>query len=292
MRAMLRYAVVTPARNEQRNLARLAESMRAQRHRPDVWVIVDDGSDDGTRELAAELAATEPWIRLVERARAGEGQLELGRREGRDLTSFRAGVERLDRPLDVVVKIDADVSFDRSYLRDLVARFATNPRLGIASGACCERKDGEWVRRRIVRSTVWGASRAYRWAALDAVMGLEPRMGWDGLDELRAHQEGWETKAYIDLLFRHHRPEHSREPGRWRAHAAQGRASWYMGYRPTYLALRSVYRAREEIAALAMSWGYLRAAVAREPRFPESDMRRALRDRQRLLRALRHGAPE
>jgi hypothetical protein len=53
-----------------------------------------------------------------------------------------------------------------------------------------------------------------------------------------------------------------------------------------------VYRAREEVAALAMPFGYLRAAIGREPRFPERDMRRALRDRQRLSRALLRGAPE
>jgi glycosyltransferase involved in cell wall biosynthesis len=288
---MLSYAVITPARNERSNLAPLAESIRAQGHRPRVWVIVDDGSDDGTRELAAALATAEPWIRLVERARAGEGRLELGRREGRDLISFRAGISSLESPCDVVVKVDADVSFDATYLGDLVSRFASNPRLGIASGACCEIRNGEWIRRRVAKSTVWGASRAYRWEAVDAVMALEPRIGWDGLDELRAHRAGWETETFNDLLFRHHRPEHSREPGRWRAHAAQGRASWYMGYRPTYLALRTMYRAREDLAALAMQWGYVRAAIGREPRFPELDIRRALRDRQRLSRALRRGAP-
>jgi glycosyltransferase involved in cell wall biosynthesis len=291
VRDVLTYALVTPARNERRNLERLAESVRAQKRRPHVWVIVDDGSDDGTREFAAALAAAEPWIRLVERARTGEGQLELGRREGRDLISFRAGVASLESAFDVVVKVDADLSFDATYLGDLVSRFSSNPRLGIAGGACCEMKNGEWIRRRVAQTAVWGASRAYRWEALDAVMELEPCMGWDGLDELRAHRAGWETGTFNDLPFRHHRPEHSREPGRWRAHVAQGRASWYMGYRPSYLALRTVYRAREDIAALAMQWGYLRAAIGRESRFPEPDIRRALRDRQRLSRALRRGAP-
>ena len=292
MSVALSYAVVTPARNERDNLRRLADSIRAQRHCPSVWVIVDDGSDDGTRELAAEIAASTPWTRLLERAGVGGGQLEYGRREGRALASFRAGVESLQGRHDVVVKLDADISFDDTYLGELVSCFSSNSRLGIASGACCELENGTWRRRRTNSTTVWGASRAYRWEALDAVMDLEPRMGWDGLDELRAHRAGWQTKAFIDLLFRHHRPEHSREPGRWPAYAAQGRSSWYMGYRPSYLALRSVYRAREDIAALAMPWGYVRAAIRREPRFREHDVRRALRDRQRLSRVLWQGAPE
>ncbi len=292
MSSALSYAVVTPARNERHNLRRLADSIRAQRHRPSEWVIVDDGSDDGTRELAAELASSTPSTRLLERAGAGGGRLEHGRREGRALVSFCAGVESLEARHDVVVKLDADLSFDHTYLGELVSCFWSNPRLGIASGACCELENGTWRRRTKSATTVWGASRAYRWEALDAVMDLEPRMGWDGLDELLAHRAGWQTKTFVDLRFRHHRPEHSREPGRWPAFAAQGRSSWYMGYRPSYLALRSVYRAREEIAALAMPWGYLQAAMRREPRFGEHDVRRALRDRQRLSRVLQQGAPE
>jgi hypothetical protein len=64
-----------------------------------------------------------------------------------------------------------------------------------------------------------------------------------------------------------------------------------MGYRPTYLALRAVYRARREPAALAMIWGYAAAAVRRAPRCPDPHLVRALRERQRLGVALRRGAP-
>jgi glycosyltransferase involved in cell wall biosynthesis len=288
---MLRYAIVTPARNESDNLPRLASSVRAQRHLPAAWVIVDDGSEDGTRDLAAELAERDPWI-LVQDARPDRGgPLEAGRREGRDLLAFRLGVERLPAAVDVVVKVDADLSFDPDYFERLIGRFEQDPELAIASGSCHELEDGVWVHRRIVQGCVWGASRAYRWESLDAVMTLEPRLGWDGLDEYRVRLRGLHTQAFTDIVFHHHRPEHDREPGRWRAHADQGRATWYMGYRPSYIAMRSMYRAKEDPAALAMAYGYLDAAVRRQPRFPEREVRRAIRDRQRLTHTLRRGAP-
>ena len=84
------------------------------------------------------------------------------------------------------------------------------------------------------------------------MMSLEPSMGWDGLDELKVQLRGMHTQSFTDLQFRHHRPEGGRERSRLHQGAALGRASWYMGYRPSYLVLRSVYRAREEPAALAM----------------------------------------
>ncbi len=116
-------------------------------------------------------------------------------------------------------------------------------------------------------------------------------MGWDGLDELRVQLRGLRTQTFVDLPFRHHRREGGRELTSLHQGEALGRASWYMGYRPSYLALRALYRARREPAALAMLWGYAAAAARRAPRCPDSGVVSALRERQRLGVALRRGAP-
>jgi hypothetical protein len=64
-----------------------------------------------------------------------------------------------------------------------------------------------------------------------------------------------------------------------------------MGYRPSYLALRSVYRARRQPAALLMLWGYTASATARERRCPDGEVVRTLRRNQRLRMAVRRGVP-
>jgi glycosyltransferase involved in cell wall biosynthesis len=285
------YAVVTPARDEEHNLARLAAALVAQAQPPIEWVVVDDGSTDGTAALVRELGAHHPWIRLHSEAQREEGEIEQGRRHGRPLDALRRGITKLSVVPDVVVKVDADVDFEPDYFAKLIGRFADDPLLGIASGACYEPEGGEWVRRTKAEGTVWGASRAYRWECVPDVMALEPSMGWDGLDELKVQLRGMHTQAFTDLPFRHHRPEGGRERSRLHQGAALGRASWYMGYRPSYLVLRSVYRAREEPAALAMMWGYATSALTRSPRCPDAQLVRELRSRQRLGPALRRGAP-
>jgi glycosyltransferase involved in cell wall biosynthesis len=287
----LSYAVITPARDEERDLPRLADALRAQTQPPDAWVVVDDGSSDGTAAFVTELARSEPWARLVSRAAESADALAAGRRAGRALDGFRAGVEALPGPVDVVVKIDADVDFDPDHLEQLMSRFAADATLGIASGTCYEAEDGVWVRRTKATTTVWGAARAYRTECLSAVMSLESRMGWDGLDELAVHLRGMRTATFVDLPFRHHRPEGGRERSPLHHGEALGRASWYMGYRPSYLLLRACYRARRQPSALAMVWGYAAAAAGREPRCPDPALVRALRDRQRLRVAFRRGAP-
>jgi len=287
----LTYAVVTPARNEEHNLERLGAALIAQTRPPLEWVVVDDGSTDGTAALVLELGADHPWIRLHSEAQREEGAIEQGRRHGRPLDALRRGITELSVVPDVVVKVDADVGVDPDYFEQLLERFADDPLLGIASGTCYELEDGEWVRRTKAESTVWGASRAYRWNCVPDLMALEASMGWDGLDELKVQLRGMHTQAFSDLPFRHHRPEGGRELSRLHHGAALGRASWYMGYRPSYLVLRSVYRAREEPAALAMVWGYASSALTRSPRCPDAQIVRELRSRQRLGPALRRGAP-
>ena len=285
----MRYALVTPARDEHENLERLAAAILDQARAPAYWVIVDDGSVDGTRALAEGLAAAHPGI-LVAGTESASGALSDGRREGRDLLAFRHGIAALPEPVDVVVKVDADLSFEPDYFQRLTGAFAADPRLGIAGGSCHELEDGVWQRRKVVPTAVWGASRAYRWECLADMMDLAPHVGWDGLDEIKAQLRGYRTGTILDLPFQHHRPEGQREKARVHAHALSGRAAWYMGYRPSYLLLRALYRARRDRAALGLAWGYLQAAVTRAPRHAEPDVVAVLRARQRLRVTLRGGA--
>jgi hypothetical protein len=191
----------------------------------------------------------------------------------------------------VIVKVDADIDFEPDFFERLTARFAADEQLAIASGTCYEQEDGVWARRTKAESTVWGATRAYRSDCLADVAALEPCMGWDGLDEVSVQLRGLRTQTFVDIPFRHHRPEGGRELSSLHQGEALGRAAWYMGYRPTYLALRALYRARQEPAALGMLWGYFGAAGRRAPQCPDRRLVDALRERQRLGPTLRRGAP-
>jgi biofilm PGA synthesis N-glycosyltransferase PgaC len=281
------YALITPARNERENLERLSESVIAQKRRTARWVIVDDGSDDGMGAVAHELERRHDWILVANTGEGGE-DLAKGRRRGRDLLAFRLGVTLLPSPVDVFVKVDADTSFDADYFAQLMEKFDTQPDLGIASGTCYELIDGQWQRIKVSGSHPRGASRAYRWELLNDVFALEPELGWDGVDEVMAELRGYHTAGFIEFGFRHHRKVGQRE-GRVRAGAALGKQAWYMGYRPIYLVLRALYRARENAASLAMVGGYAWAAVSGAPQCPNPRVTQRVRQGQRLRVVMRRG---
>jgi len=64
-RSTPRYALITPARNEARYIRLTLDSMAAQTHPPVRWVIVSDGSTDGTDDIVRGYCARLPWLRLV-----------------------------------------------------------------------------------------------------------------------------------------------------------------------------------------------------------------------------------
>jgi glycosyltransferase involved in cell wall biosynthesis len=274
----LSYAPVTPARDEVDNLARLAASFAKQTVLPARWVIVDDDSQDGTLELARELECEHDWITVL--SVAGADRPALDRRAGCDVRAFHTGIGSLDQPYDIVLKVDADVSFAPDFFERLLAAFEADPSLGIASGSCYEQRPDEWEQRHVTAGHVWGATRAYRRRCLEDVLPLEERLGWDGIDEMKASERGWTTRTLVDLPFYHHRREGDREGSRLRAWAPQGESAHFMGYRALYLALRSFHHARRDPAALAMLWGYAAAAARREPRCEDVAVRSYLRRHQ------------
>jgi glycosyltransferase involved in cell wall biosynthesis len=224
-------------------------------------VIVDDGSSDGTAEYAAALAAQHDWITVLTTGR-GNGGLTEGRREGRDLLALQQGMDVLPADVETVTKLDADVELPSEYFERLSEAFAADPRLGLASGRRCELEHGKWHRRHVTGTAVEAQCRTYRHACWRELQPIEPRMGWDGMDEARAIVAGWHTHVVDGLDFRHRRPMGTRDGSRVRARMAEGHAAHFMGYRPTYLLVRAAWHARREPAAVAMLWGYASAAVS------------------------------
>jgi glycosyltransferase involved in cell wall biosynthesis len=272
----VKYAIVTPAHNEAVNLERLRASLAAQTLRPDAWVVVENGSTDGTLDVASSLAAQEPWIHV--RSIPGSTTSDRG---APIVRAIHEGVDAVGAGPDVVAVVDADVTFPTEYFAQLVSRFEADERLGIASGTCFEEIRGEWRERHVTGDHVWGATRAYRREVIPTVMPLEPCMGWDGIDQIKANLAGWHTATFKDLPFFHHRPEGARDGAPLSARINQGRASYYMGYRPTYLLLRSAFFAlRRDRSALGLVWGYGLEAASRRPRCTDTAVRQYVRSQQ------------
>jgi glycosyltransferase involved in cell wall biosynthesis len=275
MEPKLTYTLISPVRDEEGNLGRIAECLVSQTQVPDEWIIVDNGSTDATLSMARELEAEHDWIRVL--------SVEPDRttpRGGPIVLAFNAGLATVERPTDIVVKLDVDLSFEPDYFERILSHFIRDPKLGIASGVAYEHDGKGWWLDRGARQHVRGNARVYRWACLQDVLPLETRMGWDGLDEVKARTRGWDTRFLSDVPYYHHRPLGEREGDRVSKWRGQGRMHHYMGYRPSYLLLRALYRAGRDPLALAIVWGYTECAIKREPQCADAEVVAELRSQQ------------
>jgi dolichol-phosphate mannosyltransferase len=105
-----RVAVLIPTYNERENLPGIVARVRASVPDADV-VVLDDNSPDGTGQVADDIAASDPQVRVVHRA-SKEG---LGK-------AYLAGFALvLDEGYDAVVEMDADGSHLPEQLPSLLA---------------------------------------------------------------------------------------------------------------------------------------------------------------------------
>lgn len=288
MSALPSYAVVSPVKDEAAHLARTAEALLAQAHRPLQWVIVDDGSTDDTFEIASHYAAAHDWITVI-RSRSS------GRRErGTPIVrAFKQGLATLGTRPVFVVKLDGDLFFASHYFAWVASAFAVDPRAGVVGGLVFINQDGEWLYDRVSRRTVHGAIKAYRFDCLDDIGGLHESMGWDGIDEFGARARGWNVHVLSELSVLHYKARGSAQP--WlRARWEEGRGAHYMGYRVSAVVRRAGYRMLVEhppvLGGIVLGLGFCWYSLRRAPQ-AELQAREQLRAEQRgiLLQGFRGG---
>ena len=109
-----KYLIVLPTYNESKNLRDLVPRILEQDPRLDI-LVVDDSSPDGTGDIADRIAAEEPRVKVLHRARK-EG---LGR-------AYLAGFTwALKHEYHLIFEMDADFSHDPKYLKELIAKAQT-----------------------------------------------------------------------------------------------------------------------------------------------------------------------
>ncbi|MFO1487507.1 MAG: glycosyltransferase family A protein [Verrucomicrobiota bacterium] len=274
------FVVVTPVRNEGDHFAETIESMVAQTARPLMWVIVDDGSKDATGPLADAAAKTHPWIRVLHRADRGFRQ-----QGGGVIQAFSEGFELCkDLPWEFAVKFDGDLSFEKTYFADCLARFTQNPKLGIGGGVICKSVDGELVveSRGDPRFHVRGATKIYRRACWDQIGGLIKAPGWDTVDELKANMLGWQTYTFFDLKLWQHKDTGSAD-GAWRNWVKNGLANYISAYHPLFMFVKCLKRAFARpylLGAIGLGYGFIGGYFKKVPRVSDAAFMHYVRGQQ------------
>ena len=193
--APIALTVVIPTLNEVDNLRPLLERIALALAGIE-WeaIFVDDGSSDGTPELATAIAQDDRRVRLIRR---------IGRR---GLSS--AVVEgALASTAPVIAVIDADLQHDETVLPKLHAAIVAGHDLAIGTRYCQGGSTGDWDegRRRISRFATALAAPIMKTALSDPMSGLFA-IRRDALLEAAPRLSNVGYKILLDLVASHPRP--------------------------------------------------------------------------------------
>jgi glycosyltransferase involved in cell wall biosynthesis len=279
------YVLITPARNEAGFIELTLKSMTAQTLKPLKWVIVSDGSTDGTDEIVKRYAGINEWIELVRMPERKE------RHFAGKVYAFNAGYARVQGlDYEIIGSLDADMSFDQSYFEFLIGKFGENPKLGVA-GTPFSEAGVTYDYRFTSTEHVSGACQLFRRECFDKIGGYVPLKvgGIDLVAVISARMKGWETRTFVDKVSMHHKKTQSGKHSTLKSTFRSGYHDYLMGGHPVWQIFRSIYQMAKSpmiLGGAALLCGYYWALLSRAEK-PVPNELVAFRRREQMLRLLR-----
>lgn len=266
----LSYVLITPARNEEAFLEQTIKSVAGQSVLPVKWVIVSDGSTDGTNNILAMYARKYDWIENVTRPPRAE------RHFAGKVAAFKAGYEKVQHlKYDVIGSLDADISVDDpDYFAFLLSKFEQDRQLGVA-GAPFREGRVQYDYRFSRKEHVSGACQLFRRECFEDIGGYVPikEGAIDLVAVVSARMKGWTTETFPEKFCVHHRKMGTAKEGFIKATFKSGYGDYRMGVHPMWQLFRCAYQMSRRpfvLGGAILLAGYLWAVLRRADR-PVSD---------------------
>lgn len=277
------FILISPVYNEEDFVEQLIQSVVGQTVRPEKWVIVDDGSTDGTREIIEEYEGRYDFILYLRRERDNVKSYYYSKTE-----AFLVGYEIVKHDdHDFVACLDADIAPYPTYYEDILREFERNPKLGIASGIYVNCVNGRY--ESIVRdgNSTPGGLQVFRRECYGAIEGYRPllRGGEDTLAGIIAQSLGWRTKSFPKYETVHYRLIGVRDgTSALKGKFTQGLAEYRLGTHPIFMLAKSLRRLFIEkpyvCASTVRLLGFLQGCLKRESRDTSDEIMKYLRKEQ------------
>jgi biofilm PGA synthesis N-glycosyltransferase PgaC len=279
-------ALITPLRDEENYIEAMIMSIVAQKIRPAIWLIVDDGSTDNTPTIVQEYCHRYAFIKMLrlpsrsERRAGGEGAIASAL-QILELSSY-----------DFVARFDADLLFEDNYFVRLLHEFRRDPMLGIAGGGLYVERNSQMVGEQAPHYHVRGALKMYRRECFEQIGNLSTDIGWDTIDEVYAWSRGWKTRSFCDIQVIHRRPTGGvHQP--MHIFRERGRAEYLTWSHPAFVFAKT---AKIALTSASNAWsflkGFLSGYVRGSARLQDPVFRRTRRSQQlsRILKAVIPGS--
>ncbi|WEM41572.1 glycosyltransferase family A protein [Photobacterium sp. DA100] len=275
---MERLLIITPCRNEAEYAEVTLKSICNQTVRPDLWIIVDDGSTDETPNILKKYEERYDFIKVVKKNDRGRRNVGPGVVE-----TFYYGLNSVDyKKYQFICKLDLDLDIPNKYFESCIQKFNNDPRLGTFSGKPYV-KDGEKVSMEPTGDEISvGMIKLYRTVCFDDIGGFIREVMWDGIDCHLCRLKGWKAQSLDieELRFIHLRPMGSSQKSIYTGKKRHGYGQYYMGTSLLYMLVSVIYRLKYKpyvLGSFCILFGYLESMLKGSKRFEFPGFRKHLR---------------
>ena len=268
------YIAVTPAKDEEESLPGLIESFAKQSIKPELWVVVDDGSTDRTPEIIEAAVKKYEWIQTI---RLKEGARDLGIHYSQVcITGFDFAIEYCKKhkvKYDYIALIDADIILGETYFEKLIKEFEKNPKLGIASGEVWNIVGDKIIRSKLRGDLPQGGARLWRRRCFEETDGYLVTYAPDGLSNAKAKLKGWDTRSFEEIKVISTRALAGAE-GHWKEFKGFGIYGYYVGFNLLYAVFKGIGYSFEKpyYIGLAFLQGYFGSLMLRKRRIDDKEI--------------------
>ena len=264
------YLLVTAAKNELQQLPKLIESIIGQTLRPAIWMLVDDGSEDGTSSLVDSIAHQHSWIRVIHRDKGPHHGLRysMALREGFEKAQEICAESNID--YQYLGLVDADMVLEPEHFEKFIAEFERNPRLGLACCGIYHRDDQGNLILEAYRSD-WprGGQRVWRRACYEQIGGQPIAKSADSVGNAKVRSTDWEMRNFPQI--RAVARASGTTKGHWAHCVYAAESAYYLCYHPVLVVMKALlYLWRSpHYGIVPFVIGYLKEWISRRPRCTE-----------------------
>ena len=271
-----RYVLITPVKNEGKNLPKLIQSIAEQTIEPLVWVIVDDGSTDNTPEILKEVKEKYEWIQSI-RLNSDSKKRNLGLHLSHVIKrGFDFGIEYCKKngiDYGYLGNVDGDLTLEHTFFENLIKEFENEPELGIASGGT-----NHIIGDTIIHAGLWedepsGGHMLIRRRCFEDCEGIPLTYAWDSVLKAKARLRRWRTKRFEDNIATEIRDVGSAE-GYWKGYVHRGKTSHYLNLHPVHVISRGIKYSfrRPWYGGIPYLAGYLSSVIRREKQVDDNEV--------------------
>jgi biofilm PGA synthesis N-glycosyltransferase PgaC len=263
----LDYVIITPAHNEELFIENTIKSVIAQTLKPKKWVIVSDGSTDGTDDIIISYQKDYDWIEYVRLPEHRDRQFAA------KVTAFNAGYDRIkNQDYQIIGNLDADITFEKDYFKFLIGKFAEFTDLGVAGTPFVENNIRISSHDLSDLRHVSGACQMFRRECFEQIGGYVPIRG-GGIDwtaVTTARMKGWRTQTFTEKVCNHHRKIGTgRKNSILISRFNNGQKDYFLGNHPLWEIFRSIFQMKNKpyiIGSSLLFAGYLWEAIRHKKR--------------------------